>query len=344
VIGTADVVWVDLVIRSGVINLWGSWLGWGDVDSWPGSGCDGGPWVLVRRWLDAAGIADPVLRECYLFCVRDVARRDYGFARFPLRALPAAFRPYIAAAVALGYAADDRADTGPVEGRRPLLDGWAEAAAIAFAHEHSTDPVLHAAAHTWRVWGLPSSIVEDMVEAMRRDTTFVEFSTYEELLAWSAAMTGGLFTVPALIAQHVGVGGDVVPVFRELGQLAQLVDLLCDLSADLRAGRLYLPLEDLARFGVRADELKAGHWTPATGELLAFEVDRVRRRIPVLAAELEPLFPWPVAGAIEDYLELHVREVLASGPALLDRPILPSPTEALVVWLPYWQKGHHVDH
>ncbi|RAS60659.1 phytoene synthase [Lentzea atacamensis] len=295
--------------------------------------------MLVRRWLDAAGVVDPVLRECYLFCVRDVARRDDGFAKFPLRALPAAFRPYIAAAIALGYAADDRADTGSVEGRRQRLDQWADAAATALVDEHSTDPVLHAAANTWRVWDLPSSIVEEMVGAMRRDTAFVEFTTYEELRVWSTAMTGGLFTVLALIAQRLGVSGNVVPVFRELGQLAQLVDLLCDLSDDLRTDRLYLPLEDLARFGVQAEELRAAHWTSGTAGLLAFEADRVRRRMPVLVAELEQLLPWPVAGAIGEYCELHVREVLASGPALLHRPIRPNPAEALAVWLPYWRSA-----
>lgn len=289
----------------------------------------------MRRWLDAAGVADPVLRECYLFCLRDVPRRDDGFAKFPLRALPAAVRPYVAAAIALGYAGDDRADTGPVETRRQRLDQWADAAVAALAHEHSTDPVLQAAAHTWRVWNLPPSIVEEMVEAMRRDIAFVEFTTYEELRTWSAAMTGGLFTVLALMAGQLGSGARLVPVFSELGQLAQLVDLLCDLSADLKEGRLYLPLEDLARFGVRLDELKAARWTPATAELIAFEADRVRRRMPALVAELKQLLPWPVASAIGEYCELHLREVLASGPALLHRPVRPNPAEALVVWLPH---------
>lgn len=292
--------------------------------------------VLVRRWLDAAGIADPVLRECYLFCLRDGARRDDGYGRFPLRAFPAAFRPYVAAAVAMGCAADDRADTGPVETRRQRLDQWADAAATALAREHSTDPVLHAAAHTWRVWDLPPSIVEEMVDAMRRDVDFVEFATYEELRAWSAAMTGGLFTGLGLIAGHLGGGAELVSRFSELGQLAQFVDLLCDLSEDLREDRLYLPLADLERFGVRADELKAARWTPATAELLAFEADRVRSRLPVLLAELDELLPRPVAAPIGEYLELHVRKVLASGPALLRRSIRPDLAEALAVCLPYW--------
>jgi len=297
---------------------------------------------LVRRWLDAAGIVDPVLRECYLFCVRDAARRDDGFAKFPLRGLPAAFRPYLAAVMALGCAADDRADTGPVETRRQRLDQWAEAAATALAGAHSTDPVLHAAAHTWAVWRLPVSIVDEMVEAMRRDTAFVEFTTYEELAAWSTATAGGLFSVLALIATHLGVDGtdgNLVAVSRELGQLAQLVDLLCDLSDDLRAGRLYLPLADLARFGVRAGDLRAGRWSPATAELVAFEADRVRERMPVLVAELERLLPWRVAPAIAAYCELHLSAVLASGPALLDRPVRPDPAEALTVWLPYWRSA-----
>jgi phytoene synthase len=295
--------------------------------------------VLVRRWLDAAGITDPVLRECYLFCVRDAIRRDDSYAMFLLRALPGAFRPYVAAAFALGYAADDCADTGPVEQRRSRLDEWASSAATAFAHEHSLDPVLHAAAHTWRVWGVPPTVVEDMVDAMRRDLAFVEFTTYEELQAWSMATTGYLFGVLGFMAGHVGAGADTVPVFRELGQLAQLVDVLCDVSEDLDQGRLYLPLEDLARCGVRAEELRARQWTPATAELIAYEANRVRNGMPVLVAELERLLPWPIASAIAQYGELHLREVIAAGPALLRRTILPNPAQALAVLLPHWRSA-----
>jgi phytoene synthase len=305
--------------------------------------------VLVRRWLDAAGIVDPVLRECYLHCVRDVARRDSGYAKLRLWLLPAAFRPYLAAAAAWGYAADDRADTGPVRLRRQRLDGWVEAAATALAEAQSADPVLHAAAHTWRVWNLPVSILDDMVGAMRRDTAFVEFATYEELRAWSAAMTGGMFSVLGFMVQPLGAGASLVPACRELGGLVQLIDLLCDLSDDLRDGRLYLPLEDLERFGVRADELRAGRWTPATAALLAFEVDRVLRRMRAVIPQLEQSLPWSVARAIGEYCELHLREVLASGPAVLHHPIRLSPAEALAVWLPLRHsvvpagEGHHVD-
>jgi phytoene synthase len=305
--------------------------------------------VLVRRWLDAAGVVDPVLRECYLHCIRDVARRDIGYAKLRLWLLPAAFRPYLAAAAAWGCAADDRADTGPVRLRRQRLDEWAEAAATALAEAQSADPVLHAAAHTWRVWNLPVSILDDMVCAMRRDTAFVEFATYEELAAWSAAMAGGMFSVPAFMVQPLGADASLVPACRELGALLQQMDLLCDLSDDLRDGRLYLPIEDLERFGVQADELRVRRWTPATAALLTFEVDRVLRGMRAVLAQLGQSLPRSAARAIGDYCELHLREVLANGPAVLHHPIRVSPAEALAVWLPHRLsvvsagEGRHVD-
>ncbi|MEU7528070.1 squalene/phytoene synthase family protein [Saccharothrix sp. NPDC042600] len=85
----------------------------------------------------------------------------------------------------------------------------------------------------------------------------------------------------------------------------QFADILCDLAEDLDDGRLYLPLEDLDRFGVSAEDLKCRRWTPAMAMLIAFETDRVSRGF----AELFPTL----------WFLLQMREVRAAGPAVLTR-------------------------
>jgi phytoene synthase len=62
----------------------------------------------------------------------------------------------------------------------------------------------------------------------------------------------------------------------DLGLALQLTNIVRDISVDLRRGRIYLPSEDLERFGVTEDDLGAGRTTPAVQALLRFECERAR--------------------------------------------------------------------
>jgi phytoene synthase len=66
----------------------------------------------------------------------------------------------------------------------------------------------------------------------------------------------------------------------------QLTNIVRDVAADLRRGRIYLPGEDLARFGVAEDDLRAGAVTPAVQALLKFECARAREYYTRAAADL----------------------------------------------------------
>ena len=63
---------------------------------------------------------------------------------------------------------------------------------------------------------------------------------------------------------------------RELGRAFQLTNFLRDVAEDLARGRVYLPQEDLDRFGVTEDDLRTGSSRRALRELVAFEADRAR--------------------------------------------------------------------
>ncbi|MEU9123599.1 squalene/phytoene synthase family protein [Streptomyces sp. NPDC048506] len=294
--------------------------------------------MLVRRWLDEAGIYDPALRRCYVECIRDAADQDGGNARWwGLRSVPAALRPHVGAVISMGFAVDRCADTGPADQRRRRFDEYADAVLSALATGRAADPVLHAVAHTFRTFGLPVSLCEDFLAAGRQDLDFAEFATYEELRRWSTNSTGAPTVLMVGLLVGPDVAGRLEPELREFGELGQLMDVLCDLGEDLRDGRLYLPLEDLDRFGVRAEDVRARRWTSGMAGLVRFEAERITRRLPTLVAALQPGTSGCFLGVVEKYCALVLREVLADGAAVLHRSPRPPLTDALAVWQPHWR-------
>ncbi|MFD8899301.1 phytoene/squalene synthase family protein [Streptomyces ardesiacus] len=289
--------------------------------------------MLVRRWLDAADITDPVLRHCYTTCVRELATADGGTARWHgLRSARAEARPHAAALLAHGCRADRCVDTGPVGDRQRRFAAFADATWAAFAAGGSHDPVLHATVHTYRTFGLPLSVVEDMFTAMRRDLDFRDFATFEELRRWCVRMTGGPMAMVYRVTGAVADPAQELPV-RELSVFAQLTDALRDLSEDLDDGRLYLPLEDLDRFDVRAEDIKAKRWTPGMADLVAFETERVTERLHA-AAEVDL---GPLSGlwhAHREHMAVIIDAVLAAGQDVLHRPVQPPLGTLLHVWRP----------
>ncbi|PWJ04029.1 squalene synthase [Streptomyces sp. NWU49] len=289
--------------------------------------------MLVRRWLDAAGITDPVLRHCYTVCVRELTGADGGTARWHgLRSAHAAARPHTAALLAHGCRADLHVDSGPVENRQRRFTEFVEATWAAFAAGGSHDPVLHATVHTYRTFGMPLSVVEDMFSAMQRDLDFRDFATFAELRQWCMQMTGGPMAMVHRVTGAAAGPADELLV-REFSVAAQLTDALRDLSEDLDDGRLYLPLEDLDRFDVRAEDIKAKRWTPAMADLIAFEAERVTEQLHK-AAEADRGPASALRQANREYLALIIAAVLAAGQDVLHRPVQPPLGTLLNVWRP----------
>ncbi|MFJ3306935.1 phytoene/squalene synthase family protein [Streptomyces sp. NPDC086549] len=294
--------------------------------------------MLVRRWLDEAGIHDPVLRQCYTLCARRAAGEDGGNLRWwGLRSVPAAVRPHMAAMAALGFEADLRADTGPVGQRRRTFDAYVDAALAAISAGHAADPVHHAVAHTMCASGMSTIMLTDWFDAMRRDIDFAEFATFEEVRQWARMTASGSLVGMMTLLEGADVARELEDVLDEFSVLLQWTDQLADLAEDLDNGRMYLPLADLDRFGVRAEDLKARRWMPGMAELLAFEADRVTSRMPALVAQQQRHTASALVAALHDHCTLMLHQVLSDGPALLRRPSRVPLADRLDVWLPVWR-------
>ena len=113
----------------------------------------------------------------------------------------------------------------------------------------------------------------------------------------------------------------------------QLTNIIRDVAVDLRQGRMYLPVEDLVRFGVTEEALRQGHVTPPVRELIRFECGRARDYYLHAAAGLPPadmrsLVAAEIMGGI--YLEILQRIERAGYDVFRRRIRVPRPYRALI--------------
>jgi phytoene synthase len=228
----------------------------------------------MGRELDAAGITDPALRASYAACrqLNAAHGRTYYLATL---LLPPWKRPYVHALYGFARYADeivdDLASTLATAEKAAWLDDWSRR----FWSGESDDPVLPAVLDTVRRWDIPLEHFAAFLASMRMDLTVDSYATFDDLMRYveGSAAVIGLQMVPVLEpADPVAAA----PFARDLGVAFQLSNFVRDVGEDLRRGRLYLPLEDLAAHGVERSQLEAGVVDGRVRRLLAFEVERTR--------------------------------------------------------------------
>jgi phytoene synthase len=169
---------------------------------------------------------------------------------------------------------DDLAVTGD---RAAWLTGWGAEVLADVARGESAHPVTRALVDTVRRWDIPVAYLEAFLASMRMDLTVTEYATFDDLMTYvhGSASVIGLQMLPIL--GHPGVPRAVVaPYAEDLGTAFQLTNFIRDVGEDLRRGRIYLPQEDLALFGVDREHLARGVVDGPVRRLLAFEIARCR--------------------------------------------------------------------
>jgi len=170
-------------------------------------------------------------------------------------------------------ALDDLADSGmeSTETRLDSLDAWTTA--LESGNEHIL-PVDFATMVSRR--HLDRRLLSEIVQGMRMDVVPeghpIRYRTFEELrgYCWRVASAVGL-----LSATIFGAEGDAVERYAgELGLALQLTNILRDVAEDATMNRIYLPLEDLARFGVLETDILEGRDSPMMTHLLNHQAER----------------------------------------------------------------------
>lgn len=133
---------------------------------------------------------------------------------------------------------------------------------------------LDAFAHTVRVCAIPKQYFLDLADGCRTDFTVSRYETWPQLERYCYLVAG----VVGLIMCHVFDLRD--PAARQqavaMGNAMQLTNILRDIGEDFERGRLYLPREDLRRFGVTDAQLAARTRSDGFAELMRFEIARAR--------------------------------------------------------------------
>jgi squalene synthase HpnC/squalene synthase HpnD len=217
------------------------------------------------------GSGDEVARS-YRECNR-VARASASNFYYAFFMLPQAKRDALCALYAFMRLVDDVSDTaGSSEDKRRGLACWRAALDAAVAGDVSSHPILPAFADTIARFHIPPRYFHDLISGAEMDLTVAEYPTFDRLREYCYRVAGTV----GLTCLHVfGFDDPHAPDLAEkLGIAFQLTNILRDVPKDYEMGRVYLPLEDLAQFGVRPEALARGPLTPELAGLLELEAAR----------------------------------------------------------------------
>lgn len=221
------------------------------------------------------------LEACYRACGAITHRHSKSFA-LSLRFLPAAKRRAVWAVYAFCRTADDIVDqAGAPAARLAAIDAWEAELHAAYAGR-ATDPIFVAFADAAARYHVPLFAALDLLRGARMDVSVNRYATYAELrdYCYLVASTVGVLVAPILGARD----GEALDDAIALGHAMQLTNILRDVGEDARMGRIYLPLDEMARFGYTEADLLATTVDGRFVELMRFQIDRARR----LYREAEP--------------------------------------------------------
>lgn len=285
------------------------------------------PVTATMRRMPAVEV-EHAYRGCEQITRHEAANFFYG-----IRLLPRSKRHAMSAVYAFARRVDDIGDG--------QLDRASKLAALAAQRELLTglregnvgdpnDPVSVGLAHATRVYGLPVDSLESLIEGVEQDVVGARFDTFAQLESYCRHVAGSIGRL--CLAIFSGADGsppaESFALADDLGVAMQLTNILRDVREDRERGRVYLPREDLERFGVaELEEL-----TPEqAGDLIRFEAARAAA--------------WFDHGlSLVDQLDRRSSSCLLAMTGIyrciLDR-IVREPTEVLQrrVSLPAWEKA-----
>jgi len=189
--------------------------------------------------------------------------------------LPREKRRAIEAVYAFARRGDDVADSGltPEEASREIAR-YRQALDACYAEQGSpaSDLELRALAESIRRFSIPRQPFEDLILGLEMDLRPTRYETFADLslYCYRVASTIGLISIQVFGYRNPRACDYAV----NLGIALQLVNILRDIQSDARRGRIYLPREDLERFGVRPGQLLSGAYNDPFIELMQFECDR----------------------------------------------------------------------
>jgi phytoene synthase len=211
-----------------------------------------------------------IAERAYVEVERLTRRRARNFA-YGIMLLPRPKRRAIAAIYAFARRVDDIAD-GPLsddEKRVRLERVRADLLAVP-----DDDATLVALADSIARYPIPLDALQALVDGGLQDTEQRRYADFDELRVYCSRVAGAVGR--ACVAVY---GADEPEQAETLGIALQLINIVRDVAEDWQLGRVYLPQDELARFGVDEDDIAEARLTPQWRELMAFQADRARAHL-----------------------------------------------------------------
>ena len=220
---------------------------------------------------------------------RNITQKSASNLALAFILLPKAKRDGMSALYAFCREVDDVADeeSVPVEKRRTQLAAWREdvrRACTGGAPEFPVNRELQSVIRTHP--GLRFELFDDLIRGVEMDLDIKRYQTHAELeqYCYRVASVVGLLSIE--------IFGYTNPRTRDyavyLGKALQLTNILRDVRTDAERGRIYLPLEELARFGVTEEEILQGHYSPRFRDLAISVAARARHFYKLALESLPP--------------------------------------------------------
>ena len=234
------------------------------------------------------------------------------YENFPVASwlLPARLRSPVEAIYDFARTADDFADEGDIADTERIarLEEYASALDRIGSGERHAGPVLARLHDVIREHDLPLQPFRDLLDAFRQDVVKRRYETYDELMDYCRRSAN---PVGRLLLHLFGQADSAnLSASDAICSSLQLINFWQDVAVDWAKGRMYLPREDLARFGVGEWQIEqastAGRWS----ELLAFECARTRTLMQSGA---------PLGARLPGRLGLEIRAIVEAGTAILDK-------------------------
>jgi phytoene synthase len=325
------------------------------------------------KHIDAAIWTEPEVPEhmietSYEFC-EELTRREAGNFYHSFKYLPEEKRRSIMAYYAFCRRADDIADGdfvdtfpggssddpesvsyrsdierlspgGPVLDRSAYNDKMSQLfyyrkkLSTAYGGFTSTDPIFIALKDTVRKYGIQRQLLDDMISGMENDFHKNRYQTFEELYSYCYRVAS---TVGLVCIEIYGYDEPKAKEYAESwGVFMQLINIIRDVSEDAQRDRIYLPMEDLARWGISEDDIKSGGdllnhpgWSPFVKEYLE-RADGYRQRAFKLFSHLDKSARYSPAAMASFYQSIMTKISKKNGDVFTERIQL-SKTEKILL-------------
>jgi phytoene synthase len=272
------------------------------------------------------------------YCQRKAAGSGSSFY-YSFLFLPPQRRRAITALYAFCREVDDVVDECVDPGlARTRLAWWRSELASTYAGRPG-HPVTQSLAEAVRTFSLPQELLAEIIDGMEMDLVQNRYADFKalHLYCYRVASTVGL-----LAAEIFGYEDrHTLKYAHDLGLAFQLTNIIRDVGEDARRGRIYLPAEEMARFGVTAEDILRARSSDAFRTLMAFQIERAEHHYAQAFAQLpardrRAQRPGLVMAAIYRTL---LDEIRRDGCRVLERRVALTPVRKLWIAWRAWRKG-----